>query len=144
MMHSPHFHPGSPWHSFHPESPGFLERKLDRDEPVSRNELIAVYRANEGMAWEGPLFEMLNSVLSGTFKEKSGPKAGAYPPIWSCIRAWVQLEVEDIRAERAAPGYTRRRGDPSLMEEAYENTARAFRLSSGKRLANELSSRNLC
>ncbi|MCW2363119.1 MULTISPECIES: hypothetical protein [Sphingobium] len=142
-MESPRFHIGSPWHQFDPESPGYLERKLKNGEHVRRAELITVYKANKGMAWDGLLHDMLGAVLDGTFKEKPGPKEGYSLAMLHIFNAYVDLEADDIREDRLASGYKRKLGDLSVMEEAYENTARIFKVTNGRRLANLLSSHKL-
>ncbi|MFK4794228.1 hypothetical protein [Sphingobium sp. ZW T5_29] len=130
-----------PWYFFHPDSPGYLQRKLDLSEPISRAELVRVFEANPGFAWEGALHTLYCHVLNGSFKGKPGPKERFSWSMWQCINAWVDLEAEDVRAERA--GRPHIGADLSPVQEAYERTARAFRLGTGPSLANSLSSRKL-
>jgi hypothetical protein len=140
-MQNPNFASGSPHYLFHPDSPGYLLRKLERDEPISREELIRVFETNPGMAWDGPLFGMMIQVVNGTYRNKRGPKSRFSCAKWRCIQAWVELEEEEIREQRAQSGFKKKAADYSVSEQAYENVARALKLGSGKSLANELSSR---
>ena len=130
-----------PWYLFHPDSPGYLERKLENGDHISRAELVRVFEANPSHSWEGDLHAFYSQMLNGTFKGKPGPKERFSWSMWQCINAWVDLEAEDIRAERA--GRARIGADLSPVQEAYERTARAFRLGTGAALANSLSSRRL-
>jgi hypothetical protein len=130
-----------PWYLFHPDSPGYLERKLEDGETVSRADLVRVFEANPGHSWEGDLHALYSQLLNGTFKSKPGPKERFSWAMWQCINAWVDLEADDIRAERV--GYQRTRSDLSPMQQAYENTARRFRMGTGASLANSLTSRKL-
>ncbi|MFD1107111.1 hypothetical protein [Sphingobium olei] len=130
-----------PWYFFHLDSPGYLQRKLDQGEPISRSELIRAFKANPGFAWEGTLYKLYCQMLDGSFKGKPGPKERLSWSMWQCINAWVDLEAEDIRTERA--GRPQIGADLSPMQEAYERTARQFQLGSGSSLANSLSSRKL-
>lgn len=130
-----------PWYFFHPDSPGYLQRKLDRGEPISRAELARVFEANPGFAWEGALHTLYCQMLNGSFKGKPGPRERLSGSMWQCINAWVDLEAEDVRAERA--GRPNLGADLSPVQEACERTARVFRLGTGPSLANSLSSRKL-
>lgn len=130
-----------PWYLFHPDSPCYVERKLAEGKDISRADLSRIFEANPGHKWEGVIHMLLCQILSGTFRSKPGPKERISWSMWQCINAWVDLEADDVRAERA----TRPRvgSDLSPMQEAYERTARAFRLGTGAALANTLSSRRL-
>lgn len=130
-----------PWHLFHPDSPGYLERRVAEGEPVSRADLARVFEANPGHKWDGALHSLYSQMLNGTFKGKPGPRERFSWAMWQCINAWVDLEAEDIRAHRA--GRPHKRSDFSPMQQAYENTARRFGLGTGAALANSLSSRKL-
>lgn len=132
-----------PWYEFHPDSAGYIERRLKDGEPVSKAQLVRVFEANPGFNWQGPIFEMLCQIMQGTLKQKPGPKEREDWALWQCINACVELEYDDIVAARTRSGQPRQRYDLSPMEEAYENTARAFRLGAGRSLANQLSSRKL-
>ena len=130
-----------PWYLFHPDSPGYLERKLENGDHISRADLVRVFEANPGHGWAGDLHALYSLILNGTFRGKPGPKERFSWAMWQCINAWVDLEAEDIREDRA--GRPHERSDLSPMQQACENTARRFKLGTGASLANSLTSRNL-
>ena len=96
---------------------------------MSRADLVRVFEANPGHSWEGDLHTLYSQLLNGTFKGKPGPKERFSWAMWQCINVWVDLEADDIRAERAR--CTRTRSDLSPKQQAYEHTARRFELGNG-------------
>lgn len=130
-----------PYYHYHPDSPGYLEAKLETGQIISRADAARVFAANKDYKWPGDLHKIFSQIISDTFRETPGPKSDRLSWAQSeIVKQLVYLEREDVLSRRAMPSYERCRANLSPMDEACENVARAWKLGSGRTLQNKLSS----
>lgn len=133
----------SPYFYWDPTSPGWLLRKAEEGEPISRAEVTRVVKANPDLELDPILFQLMLDTISGTLKGKRGAKAnpGAASRQYAAIDLYLYylMRLKEWRSRAIARGWKRSRGEWGLSEAACELVRRRLGYASFEVVRNLIS-----
>lgn len=120
-------HPRSPWADWDPTQPGSLKPRRNDDRVILREDLVLILEKTPSCIPDDLLREYLLRALRGELRRPKGrPPSKLSKNELTVAAIWIELEAEEIRAERAARNTKRLRGQIEPGIEAADRVARRF------------------
>lgn len=130
----------SPWAEWDPTQPGSLTPRANDQRVILPEDLVLILENTPDCVPNAMLREYLLRALRGELRKPKGrPVSKLSHTMLRVAELWIELEAEDIRAERAANTTKRMRGDPEPMKLAADRVAPRFGNITGAHLLNEIS-----
>ncbi|SEM74859.1 hypothetical protein SAMN05192583_1087 [Sphingomonas gellani] len=130
----------SPWAKWDPTQPGSLTPRANDQRVILSEDLMLILENTPDCVPDATLREYLLRALHGELRKPTGrPVSKLSHAMLRIADIWIELEAEDIRAERAADPTKRMRGDLEPMKLAADRVAPRFGSISRNHLLNEIS-----
>lgn len=135
-------HEESPHHKYHPESLGWLHRRFDAGEAISRDDVIRLLKANQESVSDPIFAQVILDALEGKLDPKPGRPKSMDISAARFLAAEVLIEdrAREITEERA----TAKTGERGLLApriQAAEEIGDLLRIQRGRSLLNILDRR---